>query len=245
MNLKLTLKPIDSVTETERNLIFELLSQHYVDPTDLLEREYKKNDRVYLAWAGEQLAGLFMVGYHEGFPLIPYTTDIFLGISGTDYRFKGKRIGKLLYLSHLLDAARYEQENNKRVLHWYTTASPLVYRAIEQLYARVTPDGQGAFRSDALPFLALIKDTYHYHGVPGKYPDYVLRSIAHNTRYRPEQGAYLADIYSRYDLPVLQGNAINERAGDRILVLCETPQTDRLHELQQEWVKLVGQFGEA
>jgi hypothetical protein len=37
------------------------------------------------------------------------------------------------------------------------------------------------------------------------------------------------------DLPVLTKHAINEPAGDRILVLCETPHADRLRELQQDW----------
>jgi hypothetical protein len=239
MNFQLIRKPIDAVTEAERQQIFKLLAQHYVDPTDLLDREYVKNNQLYLAWIQDQLAGVFMVGYHEAFPIPPYTTDIFLGISGTDYRFKGKKIGKLLYLSHLLDAAHFEQAENKRVLHWWTTASPLVYRAIHKLYARLVPDRHGDLPAVALPYITHIKETYHYHGLPGNHPDYVLRQIAVNTHYRPEQEAYLADIYNEHDLPVLTKHAINEPAGDRILVLCETPHADRLRELQQEWDTLV------
>lgn len=229
-------KSIKDLTQFEKESFFGLLKSHYVDPTSLLEREFKKNNQVLICTIDNKLVGFFMTGWEKEVELLGVRrTLIFLGLSCTDYSLKGMNVGKMLYTQFVIDNGIYNQTEGSKSIFWFTTASPLVLNAARKYFNIHAPGELGEFSEADGEVFTFIKNKFNLSLYQDKVSPFILRNVAYNTRYINEHAEYINGIQKNLKTGLFDQFTFSEADGDRFLFYASNHTGARFEELKKEF----------
>jgi hypothetical protein len=208
-----------------RALMIELAAPSYEDPVALLSRDLQRCDTLYLASDVKgDLVAFFMVA-HEMLALnnqqrIP---TIYLGLSAT--RQDTKNTGRImaLYGRCMLDAMNWQQEVGQDILLWATTATPTIYLAARTLCQDVNPRLDGTYSAESAQIAQALRRAFGYDLPHMDIHPFVLKGVAHRTRYSATEVARNTKIMIRKGFSLFEDLGIDEAQGDRLLFTLRLP----------------------
>jgi hypothetical protein len=204
--------------------ILNLLAPSYEDPTSLLQRELEHCDMLYAA--RDQIGRLmacFMVAWEPLTINEGTLQSVYLGLSATSQETKGSGIIRNLYDRFRSDASSWEKENQRRLLLWATTAAPSPYTAVNLLFDEVVPGADGSYSLWAAEVAQTLRRRF---GLPGGEPGlnpFVLKAVAHDTRYSESEVERINRIVEKNHFTLFEQLGIDERRGDRLLLIFRVP----------------------
>jgi hypothetical protein len=203
----------------------DLLAPSYVDARPVLDREFENNTVAYLLSDDTgQLDAFFMVGWDQPGRVSDMPT-VYMGLSACREEYKGRGLTIRLYRQFIRDAAAREAEQGRRLLLWATTAHPLILAVFYRFFDVLAPQPDGActdkFAKLAWELRGQLKEQYRVgtHSL-------ICRGIATGTRYSDGEMARLEASRSQLDLDLFREWEIDERQGDRLLLLGHVRTTD-------------------
>jgi hypothetical protein len=204
--------------------ITDLVTPSYVDARAVLAREFEHNDVAYLARdIGGRLVAFFLVAW-EDIPIEgQLTPTVYLGLSATSQSTKGTGTVREAYSAFIADAVAWEQEQGRRLVLWGTTATPSAYNAVRLLFADLQPLPDGGFSPTQVAAVARFRECLGVGPPAADEHPFVLRGVAANTLYAPEESARITRISRDKQFRLFDLLGIDERRGDRLLLLCRVP----------------------
>jgi hypothetical protein len=217
------LKPIKisnfSTNEKLVEQIYTLTKPLYFDNTTLLEREINRCNDIYLVKNDVQLIAFFMVNFEK----VDEIDTFYLGLSSCHPDFQSKGFAKLLYLTFFLDCVTMEKELNKKIICWWTTATPVAYLWFNKNIDKVEPNLDGEISSEGHNvILKIISSKYSGQNIDLQTP-FILPGIAKNTKYSLAERNRLKKITDDLRLPAFVKHQIDETKGDRFLMIGYAP----------------------
>jgi len=210
--------------ESLRATIYKLVEPSYQDPTALIAREFEHCDTLYLAKDEDgNLVAFFMVAWETLNVSGELLQAVYLGLSATSEDTKNTGIVRELYSHFISDGARWEQCTGRKLLLWATTATPSAFYAAHIFFKETQPDFEGRYSQESAE---IAQHLHRRMGVStkdvGSHP-FVLRNMATNTRYSETELARIELICRKKNFLLFDGLGINERNGDRLLLICRIP----------------------
>jgi hypothetical protein len=203
--------------------IAAIVDPNYDDCSALLARELAHGTHVYLAHAGDELVSFFMVAYEHLTLGPPYSANLpalYLGLSAALHSAAGVNGVMQLYGQAISDAVHWEGTHGCKLFIWSTTASPMIYTVMKRYLADVEPKENGDFSAAGEAAARAIE---HLIGSHASAHPFVLPGYATATRYSEMERARLDQTARAKRFSLFEHLAINEQAGDRLLVLAHTP----------------------
>lgn len=201
--------------------IFELTAPSYVNTIDLLSREIHHNRDIYITKdENNTLLAYFMINYET----VAGLDTCYLGLSACRESHKGQGLVKKLYQQLIDDCKALELTENRKILLWWTTATPVVYHWFNKHINRVEPNTQGRYTTEGKNLvLTIIKEKYPETTVDAVHP-FILRSAATNTNYSEKEKERLKKITKELlEVDVFEKYNVVETNGDRFLMIGYTP----------------------
>jgi hypothetical protein len=206
--------------------LYNLTNHSYVDNSAVLEREISHCREIYILIHQDKLAAFFMVNLEKVGDIDTY----YLGLSACDPDYQSKGLAKLLYNSFLCDCIKMELHLKKKIVCWWTTATPLAFYWFNKNLDNVEPnlDGNISKRGDGI-FLKIIKHSYRDLNIDLNTP-YILRGVAKQTNYSAKENERLLKISNELKLIAFEKYQIDETNGDRFLMIGYAPSHNTLIE---------------
>jgi hypothetical protein len=208
-----------------RNELFALAKTSYIDPTSVLEREYTNNDTIYLLRNDQnELIAFFMTGLHnfEGKEIN------YLGLACTNEKYKNSGI----ILRLLMEFVKNSISRCLPKLCWLTTPSPEIYKLVRRVLDNVNPTETFNFSQESYELaknICMAKKFHHDYDNP-----FVLRATARSTRYSLKENERTSIHKTNNVKRLFESLMINEKDGDRLIMLCETPSIQKVNNLRQK-----------
>jgi len=212
--------------------IFSLLGPSYEDPTSLLERELAHCDTLYVARdpSGRVMA-FFLVAWEPLSVNEEILQSVYLGLSATSQETKGSGIVRNLYARFIFDAISWEKENQRRLLLWATTATPSAYTAAHVICDEVAPRADGSYSPWAREVARVVRQRFGLPDLETGPNPFVLSAVAHKTRYSKAEVERISRIVEKSNFTLFRQLEIDERRGDRLLLICRGPNSHIVEEL--------------
>lgn len=176
-----------------------------------------------------QMLAFFMVGYHK----INDLDCCYLGLSACRQEYKNNGFVKALFFEFARDCIRKELSLNKRILCYWTTATPIVYHWFCKYFSDVAPDRQGNCSTGSKRLLTLIaRSKYKNASFEADYP-FILRQAAHQINYSDAENDRIRQAIIDLNLAVFENHRLDETNGDRFLMVGYAPHHDKLIEYTQ------------
>lgn len=200
--------------------ILDLTRSSYVNNKELIEREIKHNSDIYIITNDRNhLLAFFMINFEP----VGSRETYYLGLSACREEYKGKGLGKSLYLKFMRDCREREKIENKRFLLWWTTATPIVYYWFNKHVSGVQPDMNGDFdESGRSVALAIVEEKFRDIQADRLHP-FILRSVAGNTNYSSTEQARIQAATEKLGMDVFQKFNLREENADRFLMIGYAP----------------------
>jgi len=205
-----------------KDLLRNIVTPSYQDPSDLLERELKYCNKLYLNEMSGKIVSFFLVRWEELLVNNVVKPAVFLGLSATTSEMKGTGIVFSLYRKFIRDAQEWEASHLQRIICWYTTATPSSYFAINALFEKHIPDADGTYSEESRAVAQAICYKKGWMDSVTSHP-FVLHNIAKNTRYSENERKRIDKIIIKKRFDLFLKLDINEMRGDRLLCLCNIP----------------------
>ena len=166
-----------------------------------LLKDLKDCDELYVAKDDyNEIAAFFMVGLLQLDDEVVY----YLGLSACLHSYKNNGLGKALYLKFAVDCKRFESEIGKRILCYWTTASPIPYYWFCINYLDVEPDLDGKHSADRQTIVRrIIKEKYPAAKFDESLP-FVLRGAVSNFRFSSQEKARLQKAMTDLNIEVFE-----------------------------------------
>lgn len=199
-----------------------LAAPNYEDASALLEREVRHCTQAYLIRDNEGVLLAFFLVAFEYLSLSDgtFTPALYLGLSAAQHTPSGAAAVMRLYGSAIADAMRWEQQHGNRLVIWSTTASPMIYKVVSKYLSNLEPSGSGDFSSSG-------RDRAHalarHLGAHTATHPFVLKGYAANTRYSQIERRRIDLTLRAQRFELFKQLAIDESAGDRLLMIASTP----------------------
>jgi hypothetical protein len=216
---------IESLEINDRTLepsLVRVIEDTYVDFRPLLDREFKKCNRIYVLRADESspVVGFFMVAF-------PTTCDgsslVYLGLSAIQSDLRGSGLIQNLYKKFDEEICEFENRNGSPVLMWATTATPSALKFIHKLWAQAEPLLDGTYSRIGGALAEEIREQ-HFPKSPKSDHPFVIKQAVPDTLYSSdERSRIITTSFQKRDL-FFEKLDIDERQGDRLLVICRTKQ---------------------
>jgi hypothetical protein len=209
--------------------IRSLIEISYVDPAELLEREFSKNDTIYAIRDDE---GVLLAFFMTCFENINDNLFIYLGLSGVKHEYKNTGIGKYVYCMQIEDNIQSQSNLGKPIYCWATTATPFAFMAGTQLFDNVNPDINGSFSEENFYLATLVCKKYNFT-IENNNP-FVLKNVAQNTLYSDTECERIERFVKKTNFQLFNKLGINEQDGDRLLMILRLPSREKLESLKDE-----------
>ena len=170
-----------------------------------------------------------MVGYH----LVEHMECCYLGLSACKQEYKNQGLVKSLYLEFAKDCLERELKLNKRILCYWTTATPIVYHWFCKHFSNVQPDRLGNCTKDGLEILMRIASNKYHKAKFHSDTPFILRNAAQQINYSDQEIIRLKQVIKDLNLTVFETNKLDETNGDRFLMFGYAPSYDKQIELIQ------------
>jgi GNAT superfamily N-acetyltransferase len=202
--------------------ICDIVVPNYVNPDVILHQELSNNDRVYLAFSGDRLAGFFMTGWHSAQPKnTDHERSVYLGLSGVSGAYRGKGLGSALYRRFLQDAQSWSRTHGLSLWWWFYTASPLAAAAWWKLVPAIYPQQDGTIDNRACRLLDSLERKFGWTGHRDEEWSFVLRKFA-QARYLPTEHALFEEKMRLQACDIFGLTTLDESVGDRFIFVGET-----------------------
>jgi hypothetical protein len=212
--------------------IFNLLRPSYEDPTSLLERELEHCDTLYVARGIDgRLMAFFLVAWEPLTVNGETLQSVYLGLSATSQETKGSGIVRNLYERFRCDASSWERENRRQLVLWGTTATPSAYAGANLLFDQLAPRADGSYSPWAAGVANIIRRRFSLADKEADSNPFVLRAVAHKTRYSKAEVDRIKTIVERTNFTLFRQLEIDEPRGDRLLLICRCPSSHIVEEL--------------
>jgi hypothetical protein len=209
--------------KSDRSLVSKILDltrPSYVNNEVLIDREIEHNSDIYIINNDKgDLLAFFMINFE---PLRGSET-YYLGLSACRDEYKGKGLGKSLYMKFMQDCREREKKENKRFLLWWTTGTPIVYYWFNKYVTDVQPDMNGNFDETGKDIaLAIIAEKFKDIHVDRSHP-FILRSVAEHTQYSSAEHARIQAAGEKLGMDVFSRFNVREENADRFLMIGYAP----------------------
>ena len=210
--------------------IHELIAPSYKEAGSHITKDIELCPLLYTINSPEgKMLALFMAGFHKVNGLDCY----YLGLGACRNEYKNQGFLKKLYLEFARDCIRKELELNKRIVCYWTTATPIIYHWFNKYFTDTQPDYLGNCSPDAVKMILSIAQA--------QYPDvefdeacpFVLRHAAHHINYSDEERARLKKAALDLNLGVFDKFRLDETQGDRFLMIGYAPSHEKFIALTQ------------
>jgi len=200
--------------------ILALTNESYLNNTELIDREIRHNQDIYILRGEDQsLLAFFMINPEP----VNGEDSYYLGLSACRHDMKGHGFAKSLYRRFLSDCREREKQSGKKFLLWWTTATPIVYYWFNKHVSRVQPDMNGDFTEEGKDIaITIIREKFKGITVDNMHP-FILRSVAENTTYSPEEQSRLQIATEKLGMDVFQKFNLREENADRFLMIGYAP----------------------
>ena len=206
--------------------IAELVAPSYVDATAILEREMDHCDLLYHVRGEDgRLVNFFMIARESVQIDGCATPTIFLGLSATSQATKGSGLVWDTYKAFITEACGWERLLSCPLLLRATTATPSAYHALNRLFDDVEPRPDGSYTPEGARIANSLRTLYGLAPVGAHENPFVLRGVASRTRYSPEEEVRIAEICRRNEFDLFDKVGVDERQGDRLLLICRLRKT--------------------
>lgn len=200
--------------------LLDLTRVTYVNNIELIEREIEHNSDIYIITnSSDDLLAFFMINFEK----VKGADTYYLGLSGCRDDLKGNGFGKSLYLKFMQDCRIREQQENRKFLLWWTTATPIVYYWFNKYISNVQPNMDGDYTEAGKHIvLSIIAEKFKGTSVDELHP-FILRSVAENTNYSLNEQARLLVATESLGMNVFQRYNLREENADRFLMFGYAP----------------------
>jgi hypothetical protein len=202
--------------------MMDLIAPSYVDARPLLDRELRVNSIGYLL-RGEQgrLRAFFLAGY--GFPpQVGGEVAVFLGLSACREDDKNRGLTIYLYRQFNRDAAAWESTYRQRLRLWATTGHPLIWAICRRVWDVEWPRVDGTYSPEAEQLAWELRRQLPDRYQRGEHP-FICRQSATSTLYSDAEVLRCMDARRKLKQDIFGQFQIDERAGDRLLMLARVP----------------------
>ena len=120
-------KQIRELTNSEIEEIFSLTKPYYFDCSNVVERELKHNNYIYLlknTFGG--ILSFFMVAWEKHKIQSVERDVVYLGLSCASQNNQEKKLASKVYYNFTVDAFNYQQKNSNKLVLYGTTVTPVV-----------------------------------------------------------------------------------------------------------------------
>lgn len=226
------IKPINQLTKSEINDLFQLTKPYYVDAKNVLERELHHNTSIYqLRDMQQRLLSFFMVGWEKHKIGHEFKDVVYLGLSCANENSKENRFASRAYYYFTVDAYFYEQQRNSKLILYGTTATPVVLLTLSKIWDNVRPSLDGSYSPRDKILIEAIKKSTGLDTFSSDHP-FVLKAVAKNTRYSTKEANRLLEFVNKNNIQTFENLSIREADGDRLLITCTVPDISKLDRLK-------------
>lgn len=205
--------------------IQEVANQSYSNSSGLLKRDTDYCDEIYLLRTVKgELAAFFMVKY----VVIKGLPTYFLGWSCCRNDFKNFGLAKLLYNLFFIDCKAKENEVGRKIVCWWTTATPIAFHWFNKNIDCCEPDLNGNISNGGKAMFKVLTETSYLNSSFNESDPFILRGFSKNTNYNDTEKAKLKNAIERLNLKTFYKYPIDELNGDRYLMIGYAPQLDIL-----------------
>lgn len=176
-----------------------------------------------------ELIAFFMVGFH----MIEDMPCFYGGLSACKDELKNTGIVKWLYYEFIRECIHKELEINRRIITYWTTATPIVYYLTNRYWINVQPTLQGECSNDGKAILEKIAKAKYTNIVREENAPFVLRNVAQQINYSDKEQERIKIAIDSLNLTVFNKYKLDETNGDRFLMFGYTPSHDKLIEQTQ------------
>lgn len=204
-----------------------IASKSYKNNVGVFEREINYCDEFFtITDSLGNLIAFFMVKFEK----IDHINTYYLGWSSCDEKYKGLGLAKLLYNSFFISCNEYEIELNDKILCWWTTATPIAFSWFNHNIENCQPNKNGEISSQARNFYNVLRKN-KYSDIDFKEEEpFILRNYASETLYSDKENDKLNLITTQLDYKIFKEFPINERNGDRYLMLGYVPNKELVND---------------
>ncbi|MBL0941234.1 MAG: hypothetical protein IBJ00_00660 [Alphaproteobacteria bacterium] len=205
------------------NELKQITLPSYKDPTAMMNRDLNHCNKLYLAReADESLIAFFMVGWEPILFREQLISSVFLGLGVTRQDKKSTGLIRFLFSRFIYDARKWEERHPKKLLLWYTTATPSIFYIFNQMFSDNQPRADGSYDEEGKELALAIRNHMHWPIYSGDHP-FVIKGIAKKTRYSTVERERIESIIKAKNFNLFKELEIDETQGDRMLRICRVP----------------------
>ena len=231
-------KKIEHLTDAEIAGIFHLTKPFYIDSSNVVARELKHNDTIYLLKDNSStIVSFFMVNWEKHTIQQRDKDVVYLGLSCAAQNHQEKHLASKVYYHFTKDAFSYEEETGEKLMLYGTTATPVVLLTLSKIWDDVKPETDGSYSHSDKVLIEDIKRSSGLDKFSSDHP-FVLKGIATDTKYAVAEETRLKEFQIKHSIKIFKTLKINEANGDRLLITCKVPGKTKLDILR---TKLFGQ----
>jgi hypothetical protein len=216
--------------QSNKNLIQEimdLIKPSYQTAGKHVAKDIEICNELYIVQDENSLIlAFFMVGYHQ----IDGIECCYLGLSTCREEYKNRGYSKSLFNAFAYDCIRQELALNKRIICYWTTATPIIYHWFTKNFWNVQPDRKGNCTAEGKAMLLHLGNAKYPHKNLDPENPFVLRQAAHQINYSDSERERIKKAVNDLNLTVFDTHKLDETNGDRFLMFGYTPSHDKLIE---------------
>ena len=226
-------KAVKDLTNSEIEKIFFVTKPYYNDPSYVLDRELKHNSHIYLIRdTMGNILSFFMVCWEKHQISNNEEDCVYLGLSCANQSNQEKRFASRVYYYFTEDAYNYEQKNNKKLILYGTTATPVVLFMLSKIWDNVKPELDGNYSRHDKEIIDEIKKSTGLCKFSSEHHPFILKAVAKDTKYSTDEENRLKEFEFRKNITIFKKLNINESNGDRLLITCKVPEKLKLDRLK-------------
>jgi hypothetical protein len=229
--LTLETKAINTLSEADLQACFDLLLPYYDVPSAMFGRDIKHCNCIYIVRKDEKIVSYFMSAWETLMINGDIHDSVFCGLTCVDLRFRHTKQAILPFIQFILDAYEWEQKNKKKLIQWCTTVTPTSYLIVNKMWGTENPDMEGRYNEYAKTIALAIKKEFYKIEVDEVNHPFVLKRVAYQTNYSSQEVAFQKQIIIKKKITIFDDLAIDERQGDRLLLVMETPAIEKIESL--------------
>lgn len=166
------------------------------------------------------LAAFYTVGYHH----VEYTLCCYLGLSAVRDDCKGQGLGSRLWNAHFEECRQMEARIGHRILLYFTTASPIPFAWFTRMLAEPAPTATGHCDELGRQRLRTVATAEYPQATWLAATPYLLRGAEPEMRYSGHEERRVAEIADQAPDNFFIADGLDERNGDRLLVVGFAPE---------------------
>ncbi len=202
--------------------IIQLALPTYEDPSAVLIPAVIQFDTAYLGRDDDgKLLSFFMHGYDEIVLSDCVLPAIHLGWTCATQETKGSHMVRALYEQFLVNAVKEQRDLGIEFTLWGTTSTPVGFHLYHKYFADVVPDNQGRYTPGSLEIADALRLRLTGEQVATKHP-FLLPGVS-KARFSQSEMERIGQIAINHDFSLFEDLGIDERNGDRLLVICRLP----------------------